>query len=58
MLKIGPAHTRIEYKDMTFLITDQPSDATMQSYLMVCLEMEQASLSLEDLKQWFNDWHL
>lgn len=34
---IRPAPARIEFKGMKFLITDRPSDATIQSYLMVCL---------------------
>lgn len=32
---IRPAPARIEFKGMKFLITDRPSDATIQSYLMV-----------------------
>ncbi|CRK94285.1 CLUMA_CG007800, isoform A [Clunio marinus] len=31
---IRPAPARIEFKGMKFLITDRPSDATIQSYLM------------------------
>lgn len=37
---IRPAPARIEYKGMKFLITDRPSDATIQSYLMVSFAME------------------
>jgi hypothetical protein len=32
---IRPAPARIEFKGMKFLITDRPSDATIQAYLMV-----------------------
>lgn len=32
---IRPAPARIEFKGMKFLITDRPSDLTMQTYLMV-----------------------
>jgi hypothetical protein len=35
---IRPAPARIEFKGMKFLITDRPSDATIQSYLMVSVE--------------------
>lgn len=32
---IRPAPARIDFKGMKFLITDRPSDANMQTYLMV-----------------------
>ena len=32
---IRPAPSEIEYKNMRFLITDRPTDATMQSYIEV-----------------------
>lgn len=36
---IRPAPSLIEYKSMRFLITDRPSDVTIQSYLQVCLRI-------------------
>ena len=35
---IRPAPARIEFKGMKFLITDRPSDTTIQSYLMVSVQ--------------------
>lgn len=32
---IRPAPARIEFKGMKFLITDRPTDVTIQAYLMV-----------------------
>lgn len=32
---IRPAPARIEFKGMKFLITDRPSDHTIQAYIMV-----------------------
>jgi protein tyrosine phosphatase type IVA len=52
---IRPAPARIEFKGMKFLITDRPSDTTIQSYLMVCkmrlfslLKIIQLSLKFSD----------
>lgn len=39
---IRPAPARIEFKGMKFLITDRPSDATIQSYLMVSIDLDQS----------------
>lgn len=36
---IRPAPARIEFKGMKFLITDRPSDANIQNYIMVRLKL-------------------
>lgn len=55
---IRPAPARIEFKGMKFLITDRPSDATIQSYLMVSsqLTLTQPVFSNFCLRSWeFDD---
>lgn len=37
---IRPAPARIEFKGMKFLITDRPSDQTIQAYIMVSVVSE------------------
>lgn len=53
---IRPAPARIEFKGMKFLITDRPSDATIQSYLMVSLDLKMKVLNDDgfDLRRWAN----
>ncbi len=36
---IRPAPAEIEFKDMKFLITDRPSDQTIQFYIAVSTEL-------------------
>jgi len=52
---IRPAPAEIEYRNMRFLITDQPQDGTMESYIKLLLEHKVSHLVCATDQQYATD---